>query len=100
MPQGRHTRYVITLTLPERRRLEALQRQTTVRLGVMRRARILLLLAEGCTITDIAARVGLSRRHIYKWLWRYAAEGLAGLNDRPGRGRTPGSRRTTLCPSS
>jgi transposase-like protein len=89
MPQGRHTSYVVTLTLPERRHLEALQRQPMVRMGLMRRARILLLLAEGCTITDVAQRVGLSRRHIYKWLWRYAAEGLAGLNDRPGRGAKP-----------
>jgi transposase len=59
-----------------------------------------LLLAEGCTITDVSQRVGLSRRHIYKWLGRYAAEGLAGLNDRPGRGRAHGNRSTTLCPSS
>jgi transposase len=44
-------------------------------------------LADGVTITDIAATVGLSRRHTYKWIQRFMQEGLAGLGDKPGRRR-------------
>jgi transposase len=39
------------------------------------------------TITDIAATVGLSRRHTYKWIQQFMQEGLTGLEDKPGRGR-------------
>jgi len=49
-----------------------------------------LLLADGVTITDIAAAVGLSRRHTYKWIQQFMQEGLAGLEDKPGRGRRRG----------
>ena len=58
--------------------------------GRARRARILLLLADGVTITDIAAAVGMSRRHTYKWIQRFVQEGLAGLDEKPGRGRQRG----------
>jgi hypothetical protein len=87
MPKGRHTSYVITLTLPERRHLEALQRQAVVRPDVLRRARIILLLAEGETITDIAHRADMSRKHVYKWIERYLRIGLGCLWDKPGRWR-------------
>jgi hypothetical protein len=30
--------------------------------------------------------VGLSRRHAYKWIWRFVQEGIEGLVDKPGRG--------------
>jgi transposase len=42
-----------------------------------------LLLADGVTITDIAATVGMSRRHTYKWIQRFVQEGLEGLYDKP-----------------
>jgi transposase len=48
-----------------------------------------LLLADGVTITDIAATVGISRRFVYKWARRFLQEGLAGLVDKPGRGHRP-----------
>jgi transposase len=38
------------------------------------------------TITAIAATVGMSRRHVYKWIQRFLQEGLEGLADKPGRG--------------
>ena len=47
--------------------------------GLARRARIILLLADGMTITDIAATVGMSRRHTYTWVRRFVQHGLAGL---------------------
>ena len=88
MAQGRKTSLTIRLTPAERQTLLAWQRATTIRAGLVRRARIILLLADGVTITDIAAMVGLSRRHTYKWIQRFMQEGLAGLEDKPGRGRS------------
>ena len=37
------------------------------------------------TITDIAATVGMSRRHAYKWIQRFMQDGVEGLIDRPQR---------------
>jgi transposase len=39
------------------------------------------------TITAIAATVGLSRRHVYKWVQQFLEHGLEGLTDKAGRGR-------------
>ena len=90
MPRGRTTSLTIRLTPTERQTLLAWQRATTISAGLARRARIVLLLADGVTITDIAATVGLSRRHTYKWIQRFLREGLEGLQDKPGRRRPLG----------
>jgi CRP-like cAMP-binding protein len=89
MPRGRRTSFTIRLTPAERLTLSAWQRATTIPAGLARRGRLLLLLADGMTITDAAATVGLSRRHAYKWLRRFVQEGLAGLANKPGRGHRP-----------
>ena len=86
MASGRKTSLTIRLTLAERQTLQAWQRATNIRAGLARRGRIILLLADGVTITDIAAAVGMSRRHIYKWVQRFLQEGLEGLANKPGRG--------------
>src|SRR2546428_11774402 len=86
MARGRKTSLTIRLTLAERRTLLTWQRSTTTPAGLARRARLLLLLADGMTITDAAAAVDLSRRHAYKWIQRFLQEGLDGLVDKPGRG--------------
>ena len=62
MARGRKTSLTIRLTPAERQTLLAWQRATTSS-GLVRRTRIILLLAEGVTITTIAATVGLSRHH-------------------------------------
>jgi CRP-like cAMP-binding protein len=87
MASGRKTSLTIRLTLVERQTLQAWLRATHIRAGLVRRARIILLLADGVTITDIAATVGISRRHVYKWIQRFVQDGLVGLEDKPGRGR-------------
>ena len=56
----------IRLTPAERLTLLMWQRATTISAGLARRARLLLLVADGMTITAAAATVGLSRRHSYK----------------------------------
>ena len=86
MAQGRKTSLTIRLTPPERQTLLAWQRSTAIPAGLARRGRMILLLADGVTITDIAAAVGISRRFVYKWVQRFLQEGLAGLADKPGHG--------------
>src|SRR2546430_16340323 len=92
MARGRKTSLSIRLTPAERRTLQAWQRSTTISAGRARRGRILLLVAAGMAITDIAATVGLSRRFVYKWVQRFQDNGIAGLMDKPGRGHRRGAR--------
>ena len=55
-------------------------------------------MADGVPITDVAARVGMSRRHTYKWIQRFLREGLQGLADRPGRGLRSSRRQLMASP--
>jgi biotin operon repressor len=96
MARGRKTSLTIRLTPAERQTLLAWQRSTTIHAGVARRGRILLLLADGMSITDIAATVGISRRFVYKWVQRFRREGLEGLAHRPGRRHRLGQRLADL----
>jgi transposase len=86
MPRGRKTSFTIHLTPAQRQTLLAWQRSTTISAGLARRGRIIFLLADGVTITDIAATVGISRRFVYKWAQRFLEQGVEGLADKPGRG--------------
>jgi biotin operon repressor len=86
MARGRKTSLTIRLTPAQRQTLLAWQRATNIPAGLARRARIVLLLADGVTITDIATMVGMSRRHTYKWIQRFMQAGLEGLEEKPGRG--------------
>jgi len=86
MARGRTTSLTICLTPADRRTLLAWQRATTISAGRARRGRIILLLADGMTISDIAATVGISRRFVYKWVQRFLDKGVEGLADKPGRG--------------
>jgi Helix-turn-helix domain len=86
MARGRTTSLTIRLTPAQRQMLVAWQRTTTIRAGLARRGRIILLAADRMPITQIAATVGISRRFVYKWVQRFLQAGLEGLRDRPGRG--------------
>jgi transposase len=52
-----------------------------------RRARIVLLAADGVSGVEIAERVGCSEPTVVKWRRAYAERGLAGLGDAPRSGR-------------
>ncbi|MGY2293840.1 helix-turn-helix domain-containing protein, partial [Pseudomonas sp. SDO528_S397] len=52
-----------------------------------RRARIILLAAEGETRDNIARLTGFSCPTITDWCQRFQAHRLDGLVDKPGRGR-------------
>jgi hypothetical protein len=86
MAQGRKTALTIHLTPAERQTLRAWQRATTVPAGLARRARMILLLADGMPISEIARTVGISRPFVYKWAQRFLEARLAGLANKPGRG--------------
>jgi biotin operon repressor len=86
MARGRKTALSIQLTPTQRQTLLAWQRSTTISAGLARRGRLILLLADGVTISDIAATVGISRRFVYKWVQRFLEKGMEGLTDKPGRG--------------
>src|SRR6266699_673611 len=96
MARGRITALTIRLTPAERRTLLAWQRGTTISAGRARRGRIILLLADGVPISDIATTVGISRRFVYKWVQRFLEKGVEGLTDKPGRGSRRVSRQPVL----
>jgi transposase len=74
----------------DRAELERLTRASTVPAAMARRARIVLLAADGVANYAIAERVGVTRPTVNLWRSRYAERGLAGLveEQRPGRPRT------------
>ena len=53
------------------------------------RARIILRRVAGLSQEQVAAELGVSKACVNKWSQRFDREGLAGLQDRPGRGRRP-----------
>ena len=54
-------------------------RSRSVKAGLVKRARIVLLAADGVANFEIASRVGVSRPTVNLWRARYAERGLAGL---------------------
>lgn len=77
------------LTKSDRAELKRWLRKKTSPSGETMRARILLALDEGRSISEIASTLHVSRPTVYLWKDRYAAEGLQGLSDRARPGRPP-----------
>jgi hypothetical protein len=75
MARGRQSSVVIHLTPEERQILIAWRRSTTIRAGLAKRGRIILMLANGASIPPITARSG-SRRFIDKRAERFQTRGL------------------------
>jgi hypothetical protein len=67
--------------------LTAWSRSTAIRAGLVTRARIVLASADGHGTSEVSRRVGVSRPTVIQWRNRYAAEGLAGLEDAARSGR-------------
>src|SRR5215207_7928644 len=49
---------------------------------------VLAVIADGCTVVEVAGRFGVSRQSVHAWLAKYEAEGLAGLEDHSHRPRS------------
>ncbi len=71
----------------DRGRLESLTRSSSAPAGLVKRARIVLLAAEGVPNTEIAVMVGVSRPTVISWRERYGRSGMAGLGDLKRSGR-------------
>jgi len=80
----------VTLTPELRDQLTAMVRSRSLPQGLTRRARIVLMAAEGMTNSAISTAVGLSRPSVIKWRKRFIDQGLMGLYEelRPGAPRT------------
>ena len=87
--RGRKTSLHVVLTSEERNQLEQRLRATTTPLGLARRCRAILAVADGLPLVAVARLVGLTEKHVRKWVQRFLKERLNGLRDRPGRGRKP-----------
>ena len=79
----------VGLTPAERETLLGWTRASSLRAGLAQRARIVLLADVGVGTNEIVHRVGVSKPTVIAWKKRFAAEGIAGLDDRPKPGRTP-----------
>src|SRR6266705_2986979 len=79
----------VDVNLPARDRevLRLWTRSPSMRAGLAQRARVVLLAAEGVGTAEIVRRVGLSKPAVIGWKRRHAADGIAGLDDRPKSGR-------------
>src|SRR5882672_9698125 len=82
------------LTADQRLDLETRVRSGRGRADAARRARVLLLLADGCSYATVADRTGCSSRTIALWKQRFVTDGIAGL-----AARHRGSKPTVLTPA-
>ncbi|HRT97103.1 MAG TPA: IS630 family transposase [Planctomycetota bacterium] len=80
----------LTLSPEERASLTAWASSRSLPHGLVRRAQILLLTADGTPNTAIAAQLQVTPGTVAKWRTRYLAEGIQGLYGevRPGRPRS------------
>ena len=79
----------ILVTNEARDELERLHRAPSTPAGLSRRARAVLLMAQGMSGVDIAERVGYTVVQVSRLRRRYAEHGVAGLRERPRSGRPP-----------
>ncbi len=84
---GPKTARVVSLAPETRATLAQWVRSPTRSAGLVRRAQIVLLAADGQPLRRIAQQVGVDRNVVRDWLDRFRAQGLAGLADRPRPGR-------------
>ena len=89
MPRGRLLK-PLDLSADTHQELESLARSRSLPAGLVRRAQIVLLCADGLDNSSVAKRVGISRQTVGKWRERFRVQGLMGLYDerRPGAPRT------------
>ena len=85
----RHSPYRIELSDEERDVLESVARSYTLPYWQVVRAQMVLLAAQGLRNDQIAARLNCRREVVSQWRKRFFEQRLAGLEDRPRRGRPP-----------
>ncbi len=85
----RSSPYRIDLSDEERAALDSMARSYTSPYWQVTRARMVLLAGEGLRNDEIAARLDCGRDVVSQWRKRFFEQRLAGLEDRPRRGRPP-----------
>ena len=83
----------VQLPAEERRVLEGWTRRRETAQALAVRSQIVLRCAEGGTIGQVAADLGVSRDMVSKWRGRFVRERLEGLTDEPRPGRAPADQR-------
>ncbi len=87
--RGRRSALFVSLTDDEQATLQHWCRATSTPVGLVRRAQMILAVAEGQRFTQAAQQAQLTEKHGRKWVHRFLQERLDGLYDKPGRGRKP-----------
>jgi len=85
----RRSPYRIELSDDERVALLSLARSYTLPYWQVTRAQMVLMAADGLRNDEIAARLNCRREVVSQWRKRFFEQRLAGLEDRPRRGRPP-----------
>jgi len=83
----RKSPYQIVLTAREKKQLQKRAAQYTAPYRDVVRAKVILLAAQGAENKEIEKRVDMPRPIVSKWRKRFFEKRLAGLEERPGRGR-------------
>jgi putative transposase len=76
----------IVLATETKQQLESIARSRSLPHGLARRAKIILMAADGLNNTTIAQRIGLSNYTVGLWRQRFVKQGLMGLYDEPKPG--------------
>lgn len=85
---------MLSLTPSDRGELESRARSRMLRAEDARRARLILLLAEGEPYTGIQSKLGCNRSYVSRWKSRFLDRGIAGLY-----ARQQGRKRSVLTPA-
>jgi hypothetical protein len=80
---------IVSVTAKQREELQGLLRRPSVAAGLARRARAMLLLTDGNSVSATGRILQMQRRHLYKWADRFQRQGVAGLYDGKRTGRPP-----------
>lgn len=86
MAVGGRPKEPLVLSEGQRTELESVARSRSLPHGLVRRARIILLSADGLTNKAIGERIGMSNWMVGEWRKRYLRQGMAGLYDEPRPG--------------
>jgi hypothetical protein len=77
----------LRLSSEERSDLQQVLRSTNLPAGIVRRVRVLLLLADSVSVRKIQVRTGMSPRRALAWKRNWQQKGMDGLLDAPRAGR-------------
>ncbi len=87
--RGRTSALKIELIPANRAILLSWLRSQKTPVGRAKRARAVLLLAEGKTFSHTSQQVGLGERHLPKWVKRFITQGISGLYNSSPTGSSP-----------